>query len=75
MREASLYLPKDRRVILRIVPANGVVRMDPLHRGELSVPCGTGRPRISADVLGPKRFRAQLEALDTAEADRGAGPS
>jgi lysyl-tRNA synthetase class 2 len=75
MREASLYLPKDRRVILRIVPANGVVRMDPLHRGELSVPCGTGRPRISADVLGPKRFRARLETFDTAQADRGKRPS
>ncbi len=48
--------------------------MDPLHRGELTVPCG-GRSAISADVLGPKRFRSQLEAFDSSQPDRGARPS
>ena len=34
--------------------------MDPLHRGDLTVPVGHGR--IAADVFGPKRFRAKLDS-------------
>ena len=75
-RVESLYLPKDRRVILRIgrQPDGRVIRMDPLHRGMLSVPCG-GPSAISAHVLGPKRFHSQLEAVDRSQPDRGARPS
>ncbi len=75
-REASLYLPKDRRVILRIGRRRDprVIRMDPLHRGMLTVRCG-GRSAISADVLGPKRFRSRLEAFDSSHPDQGARPS
>ena len=84
-REASLYLPKDRRVTLRILrhkppatppPPTGtrptrvkrVIRMDPIHLGELHVACG--RSALSAQVLGPKRFRSQLEAFDAGHPDR-----
>jgi hypothetical protein len=84
-REASLYLPKDRRVTLRILrhkppvtppPPSGtrpsrvkrVIRMDPTHLGELHVACG--RSALSAQVLGPKRFRSQLEAFDAGHPDR-----
>ncbi len=58
----DLYLPKDRRVVIRFGGPRDprVIRMDPLRRGDLSVPCGA--TRVSADVLGPKRFNAQLEA-------------
>jgi hypothetical protein len=81
-REPSLYLPKDRRVILRVVresssPASTevtesqtvprIIRMDPLHRGAITVSCG--HSRIPADVLGPKRFRAEIHS--TAEAQLG----
>jgi lysyl-tRNA synthetase class 2 len=63
-RQGSLYLPKDRRVILRVLPRQDtvprVIRMDPLHRGDLTVPVGHGR--IAADVFGPKRFRAKLDS-------------
>jgi lysyl-tRNA synthetase, class II len=75
--ESSLYLPKDRRVILRVVgrqdpssgssdiaeadPGGRIVHLDPLHRGDLTVPCGKGR--ISADVVGPKTFRAAIQSL------------
>ena len=83
-REASLYLPKDRRVTLRILrhsprdppPPTGtrpsrvkrVIRVDPIHLGELHVACG--RSALSAQVLGPKRFRSQLEAFDAGHPDR-----
>lgn len=89
-REGSLYLPKDRRVILRIVrrpsprpersraapaqPVGRVIRMDPLHRGELTVPCGSSGG-ISADVLGPKRFRSQLETLESSRPTGGSQPA
>ena len=80
-RERSLYLPKDRRVILRVVRREDhaaavsrdvaeagdlgrVIRMDPLHRGELTVPCG--QRQIPADVLGPKQFQAQLRSVGAA---------
>ena len=80
-RERSLYLPKDRRVILRVVrredhaaaasrdvaeagDVGRVIRMDPLHRGELTVPCG--QRQIPADVLGPKQFQAQLRSVGAA---------
>ena len=75
--ESSLYLPKDRRVILRIVGredgagASGeiadagsvarIIRMDPLRRGDLRVPCG--HRRITADVIGPKQFRTEIQAV------------
>ena len=76
-REASLYLPKDRRVILRIGRRRPgrVIRMDPLHLGDMSIPCGSGRAAISADVLGPKRFRSQLDRVESPRPDRGARPS
>jgi hypothetical protein len=73
-RESALYLPKDRRVVLRIVarphqaaptlpvrprPAS-VIRMDPLHQGVVHV--RVGHRQIAARVLGPKRFRSELHA-------------
>ncbi|HMA27783.1 MAG: bifunctional lysylphosphatidylglycerol flippase/synthetase MprF [Solirubrobacterales bacterium] len=90
--ERSLYLPKDRPVILRIVrqsdrsdrarsaPAprtspKRTIRMDPLHRGVISVQCGSCRSGISADVLGPKRFRSQLEAFAAGRPGAGVHPS
>jgi len=76
MRAHSLYLPKDRRVILRVVrrdavpqpaaagadgpDAARVIRMDPLHRGVVTVSCD--HRRIPAQVLGPKRFHTQLQS-------------
>jgi lysyl-tRNA synthetase, class II len=72
--ESSLFLPKGRRVILRIVarahragPAvpvgprpESVIRIDPLHRGVVHVP--VGHREIAARVLGPKRFRSELHS-------------
>jgi lysyl-tRNA synthetase class 2 len=76
-RESSLYLPKDRRVILRVVGRDDgtstsseiadaptvrrIVHLDPLHRGDLTVPCGQGR--IRADVVGPKQFRSAIQSF------------
>jgi len=77
-RESSLYLAKGRRAVVRIVrplrhphpievrPASGrrwrAIRVDPAHRGALPLTYGPGRTAFSAQVLGPKRFRAQLDA-------------
>jgi lysyl-tRNA synthetase, class II len=77
--ESSLYLPKGRRAVVRIVrpfppgvEASGtpvvrslsrrVIRVQPGRVGELSLPCGPGQTALSADVVGPKRFRDQLDA-------------
>lgn len=73
----SLFLPKDRRVILQVIkrdaapepiPADAggsdltrVIHMDPLHRGLVDVPCG--HHQVSGHVLGPKAFRAQLRSV------------
>ena len=60
----------------RAPPPDGrVIRMDPLHLGDMSIPCGSGRAAISADVLGPKRFRSQLDRVESPRPDRGARPS
>src|SRR5262249_30213875 len=75
-REPSLYLPKDRPVVVRIVrrpehahataslPVTGrrarTIKVDPLHRGDLSLTYG--HSTLPADVLGPKAFHEQLEA-------------
>jgi lysyl-tRNA synthetase class 2 len=75
-REPSLYLPKDRPVVLRIVRHPGqsrpsaslaaasrrprTIKVDALHRGDLSLPYG--HTSLPADVLGPKAFHEQLEA-------------
>lgn len=77
-RESSLYLPKGRRAVVRIVQpvpslegtptpvvrshSGPVIRIDPGRLGELRLPCGAGQTAISADVVGPKRFRNQLDA-------------
>ena len=37
------------------------IRVDAVHLGDLSLPCRFGHSSLSADVLGPKAFREQLE--------------
>ena len=46
-------------------PDGRVIRMDPLHRGDLSMPMRLRPRRDLGHVLGPKRFRSQLDAVDS----------